>query len=145
MLFGLDFGEFGVWTQSAVSLSRPKAFLQDTLYDTCTHFQLPGTHGVRSGDSGRWLVIHKIFVLCLIGENESANRIIEICFEKIVVDLFNESIVETYKLRDARRLTLISTPARRGETRKESLLVGDGCAHCLAVWLRRPNAAANVF
>jgi hypothetical protein len=49
MLFGLDFGEFGVWTQSAVYLSRPKAFLQDTLYDTCTHFQLPGTHGVRRG------------------------------------------------------------------------------------------------
>jgi hypothetical protein len=38
MLFGLDFSEFGVWTQSAVSLSRPKAFLQDTLYDTCTTF-----------------------------------------------------------------------------------------------------------
>jgi hypothetical protein len=41
--------EFGMCTKSAVFLSRPKAFLQDNSYDTCTHFQLPGTHGVREG------------------------------------------------------------------------------------------------
>jgi hypothetical protein len=45
----MNSAEFGVWTKSAVIWSWPKAFLQDTLYDTCTHFQLPGTHGVRRG------------------------------------------------------------------------------------------------